>query len=320
MGEQCIGFHLNLQGKSPRRACFSKKILYLDQTSRTSLEKFAMQVATLLRFVKIEHTLFSLPLIYSGAFLAAGGGISWRLAGLMLLAAVGARTVALALNRIIDREIDKRNARTTIRELPAGHMKLFEALAVLVIGLLLYFISAELIGRFCLIWSPLPLAIFVLYPYMKRFTPLAHFGVGLGLGMAPLAGWVAVTQALDNLVPGLVLAFFTTLWVAGFDIIYATLDEEFDRKENLYSIPSRLGKQRALRISGYLHVLAFLVLIAIFTLYVRSLVALPLLGIAGFLLYLEHAKANDVELAFFKINAVLGFVIFAMVAVGVNFR
>jgi len=279
-----------------------------------------MQVATLLRFVKIEHTLFSLPLIYSGAFLAAGGGISWRLAGLMLLAAVGARTVALALNRIIDREIDKRNARTTIRELPAGHMKLFEALAVLVIGLLLYFISAELIGRFCLIWSPLPLAIFVLYPYMKRFTPLAHFGVGLGLGMAPLAGWVAVTQALDNLVPGLVLAFFTTLWVAGFDIIYATLDEEFDRKENLYSIPSRLGKQRALRISGYLHVLAFLVLIAIFTLYVRSLVALPLLGIAGFLLYLEHAKANDVELAFFKINAVLGFVIFAMVAVGVNFR
>lgn len=279
-----------------------------------------MQFATFLRFVKIEHTLFSLPLIFSGAFLAAGGGISWRLTGLMLLAAVGARTVALALNRIIDREIDKRNARTAIRELPAGRMKLFEALAVMLVGLLLYFVSAEFIGRFCLIWSPLPLAIFVFYPYMKRFTPLAHFGVGLGLGMAPLAGWVAVTQSLDNLVPGFVLAFFTTLWVAGFDIIYATLDEEFDRKENLYSIPSRLGKQKALRISGYLHVLAFLVLIGIFVLYVRSLYALPFLAAAGYLLYLEHAKANDVELAFFKINAVLGFVIFAMVVVGVNFK
>lgn len=279
-----------------------------------------MQFASFLRFIKIEHTLFSLPLIFSGAFLAAGGGISWRLTGLMLLAAVGARTVALALNRIIDREIDKRNVRTAIRELPAGRMKLFEALAVMLVGLLLYFVSAEFIGRFCFIWSPLPLAIFVFYPYMKRFTPLAHFGVGLGLGMAPLAGWVAVTQSLDNLLPGFVLAFFTTLWVAGFDIIYATLDEEFDRKENLYSIPSRLGQQKALRISGYLHALAFLVLIGIFALYVRSLFALPFLAIAGYLLYLEHAKASDVELAFFKINAVLGFVIFAMVVVGVNFR
>jgi 4-hydroxybenzoate polyprenyltransferase len=108
-----------------------------------------MQVATLLRFIKIEHTLFSLPLIFSGAFLAAGGGISWRLAGLMLIAATGARTVALALNRIIDREIDKHNARTAVRELPAGRMKLFEALLVLLVGLAMYFISAELIGRFC---------------------------------------------------------------------------------------------------------------------------------------------------------------------------
>lgn len=279
-----------------------------------------MQLSTLLRFVKIEHTLFSLPLIFSGAFLAAGGGISWRLAGLMLVAATGARTVALALNRVIDREIDRHNARTAVRELPAGRMKLFEAMLVLLVGLAMYFISAELIGRFCLIWSPLPLAIFVFYPYMKRFTPLAHFGVGLGLGMAPLAGWVAVTQSLQNILPGFALAFFTTLWVAGFDIIYATLDEEFDRKACLYSIPAKFGKQIALRISGVLHALAFLVLIAIFASYVRSLPALPLLLVAGFLLYLEHAKANDVELAFFKINAVLGFVILAMFVVGVNFR
>jgi 4-hydroxybenzoate polyprenyltransferase len=275
-----------------------------------------LKLSTLARFVKIEHTLFSLPLIYSGALLAARGWISLRLALLMLLAATGARTVALSLNRIIDREIDKRNPRTAIRELPAGRMNLPEAIAVLIIGLVLYFGCAELIGRFCLIWSPLPLAIFVFYPYMKRFTPLAHFGVGLGLSMAPLAGWVAVTQSLSNIPPGFVLAFFALLWVSGFDIIYATLDEEFDRHENLYSLPARLGKEKALKISGYLHALAFVVLIGIFAVYIQSLIAIPFLALAGILLYLEHAKASDVELAFFKINAVLGFVILVMVAVG----
>lgn len=279
-----------------------------------------MQFSTFMRFVKLEHTLFSLPLIFSGAILAAGGKISLRLTGLMLLAAVGARTVALALNRMIDRHLDKQNARTAVRELPAGRMTIMHAWLVLLAGLILYFVSAELIGRFCLLWSPLPLAIFVFYPYMKRFTPLAHFGVGLGLAMAPLAGWVAVTQSLDNLMPGFILGFFTLLWVAGFDIIYATLDEQFDRQANLYSLPAVFGRKRALAISGLLHVLAFLVLLAIFMLYLRTLAAAPLLAGAGFLLYLEHAKANDVELAFFKINAVLGFVVFAMVIVGVNFR
>lgn len=282
-------------------------------------EEIGLQLSTLARFVKIEHTLFSLPLIYSGALLAARGWIPLRLALLMLVAATGARTVALALNRIIDREIDKRNPRTAIRELPAGRMKLVEASAVLLAGLALYFGNAELIGRFCLIWSPLPLAVFVFYPYMKRFTPLAHFGVGLGLAMAPLAGWVAVTQSLSNIIPGFVLGLFTMLWVTGFDIIYATLDEEFDRRENLYSLPSRLGKEKALRISGYLHALAFIVLIYIFTVYIKSWIAIPFLALAGYLLYLEHAKAADVELAFFKINAALGFVILVMVVVGVHF-
>ena len=279
-----------------------------------------MKLASLLRFVKIEHTVFSLPLIFSGAILAANGGISWRLALLMLLAGTGARTGALALNRLIDHRIDKLNTRTSIRELPAGRMKPFEAWLVMILGLALYFVSAELIGRFCLIWSPVPLIIFIVYPYMKRFTALAHFGVGLGLAMAPLAGWVAVTQSLKNLTPGFMFAFFTMLWVAGFDIIYATLDEEFDRSANLHSLPAKLGKKRALHISGMLHALAFVVLVVIFSFYLKSFWAVPLLGLAGYLLYLEHAKANDIELAFFKINALLGFVILAMVIVGVNFK
>jgi 4-hydroxybenzoate polyprenyltransferase len=278
-----------------------------------------MALQKFLNFVKIEHTLFSLPLIYSGAVLAARGVPSWRTLLLILVGATGARTGALALNRIIDREIDKRNPRTAIRELPSGRMKVAEAIAVMIIGLLLYFLAAYLIGWFCFAWSPLPLAIFVGYPYMKRFTPLAHFGVGLGLAMAPLGGWVAMAQSLETLVPGLWLGLFTMFWVAGFDIIYSTMDEEFDRRANLYSFPSRFGRKRALQISAALHLLAFIILIVVFNKYVDSLAALPLLLTAGILLYYEHKQAANIDLAFFKINAVIGFVIFGMIAIGVYF-
>jgi len=278
-----------------------------------------MALKKILNFVKIEHTLFSLPLIYSGTVLAARGFPPIKTMLLILVGATGARTVALALNRIIDREIDKRNPRTAIRELPSGRMNVGEAVAILAVGLLLYFSAAYLIGEFCLVWSPLPLAIFVFYPYMKRFTPLAHFGVGLGLAMAPLGGWVAIAQSLETLMPGVWLGLFTMFWVAGFDIIYSTMDEAFDRSANLYSFPSRFGRERALQISAALHLLAFITLVFVFNRYVDSLAALPLLLTAGILLYYEHKQAANVELAFFKINAVLGFVIFGMITIGVYY-
>lgn len=277
------------------------------------------RIQNFVKFVKIEHTLFSLPLIYSGAFLAAKEIPKLPLLFLILTAATGARTAALALNRIIDREIDKRNPRTQIRELPSGRMNFAEAVVVLTIGVILYLSSAALISEFCLLLSPLPLMIFTIYPYMKRFTVLAHFGVGLGLAMAPLGGWFAVQQSFENIVPGALLSLFTLLWVAGFDIIYSTLDELFDRSEHLYSFSSRYGKRGALRISGFLHVAAFLVLVLLFAVHIRAVAALPFLLLSGFLLYLEQKKAGDVELAFFRINAVLGFVILGMVVAGVYF-
>jgi len=269
-------------------------------------------------FVKIEHTLFSLPLIYSGVLLGSGGSVpSWDILLLVLAAATGARTIAFALNRIIDRRIDGLNPRTAGRELPSGKMSLTEAIGVLTAGLMLYFGSAYLISSFCLLLSPIPLAVFVLYPTMKRYTPLAHFGVGLGLAMGPLGGWFAVSPSLDNLLaPGL-LSFFTLFWVTGFDIIYATLDEEFDRKAALFSFPSRFGRVKALRYSGYLHIVAFVFLVALFFLSPLSLIALPLLAATGFLLYLEQKRAEDVELAFFRINAIAGACVFAMILVGI---
>jgi len=277
------------------------------------------QLQKFLRFVKIEHTLFSLPLIFSGVFLASKEPPTVVMLGLILMAATGARTAALALNRIIDREIDKRNPRTAVRELPSGRMNLPEALVVLAIGSALYLGSAAVISPFCLALSPLPLIIFTVYPYMKRFTALAHFGVGLGLAMGPLGGWFAVQQSFENILPGVLLSLFTLFWVTGFDIIYSTLDEMFDRSENLYSFSSRYGRGKALRISAVLHIAAFAALALLFLLYIKALAAVPLLMVSGFLLYLEHKKAGDVELAFFKINAVLGFVILGMIVVGVYF-
>jgi 4-hydroxybenzoate polyprenyltransferase len=269
-------------------------------------------------FVKIEHTLFSLPLIYSGVFLASKDAVPpSRVLILVLTAATGARTVAFALNRIIDRHIDARNPRTAMRDLPSGRMSLWEASWVMMTGLALYFCSAYFISDFCFYLSPIPLAIFVVYPTMKRYTPLAHFGVGLGLAMGPLGGWFAVSPSFEDLLTPILLSLFTLFWVAGFDIIYSTLDEEFDKKESLYSFPVRFGEKRALRYSGLLHFLAFGLLVALFFYSVFSLLALPLLVLTGYLLYLEQRKAEDVELAFFRINAVAGFAVLTMVLVGV---
>ena len=157
-------------------------------------------VRKFLSFVKIEHTLFSLPLIYSGVFLAARDATpSAKVLILVLTAATGARTVAFSLNRIIDRHIDARNPRTATRDLPAGRMTLTEALGVLFAGLALYFGSAYLLSNFCFLMSPIPLAIFMIYPTMKRYTPVAHFGVGMGLAMGPLGGWFAVSPSFQDL-------------------------------------------------------------------------------------------------------------------------
>ncbi|HLP18357.1 MAG TPA: UbiA-like polyprenyltransferase [Bacteroidota bacterium] len=266
-----------------------------------------------LSFLKIEHTLFSLPMIYSGVFLASKEQPSVLLLILVLTAAVGARIVAMTLNRIIDRAIDKLNPRTMNRELPSGKLSLLQGYGVLIAGFALYLISAWYISPFCFYLSPIPLVVFVIYPYLKRFTPLAHFGVGMGLAMGPLGGWFAVTGSLDNFGVAIILPLFNLFWATGFDIIYSTMDEKFDRELNLFSFPSRFGKKNALKISAALHVLAFLMLLLLLLHTTRAWVAVPFLLLSGFLLYLEQKKAEDVELAFFKINIAVGFNIFFMI-------
>ncbi len=269
------------------------------------------------RFVKIEHTLFSLPLLFSGAVLAGGRLPPWPLWGLIVSAGFGARTAAFAINRLVDRHIDAKNPRTANRELPRRVLSTTEAIGIGLSGTLIYIISAWTIAPICLYASPLPLALFVLYPYMKRFTWTAHFGVGTADAMAPLGGWVAVTRAVHPFWPGFCLALFMFLWVAGFDIIYATMDEAFDRAEGLHSIPARWGSRTAFGVSALLHVAAMGVLLYMYCTFLTSYAALAALGAIGALLYWEHRHADNIDLAFFKINAVIGFGVLGFVALGV---
>ncbi len=280
-------------------------------------------------FVKIEHTLFSLPMIYAGMAIGLHAN---KQAGvdlptseivknllLILAAATGARTVGFSMNRIIDRHIDAKNPRTASRELPSGKMKLSQAYTVLGVALVVYFASAAALNSLCFMLSPIPLIVFGGYPFMKRFTSLAHFGLGASLALGPLGAYFAVRPTTEGALPAFLLALFTWLWASGFDIIYSTADEAFDKKEGLFSLPARVGSKRALQWSAYIHFASFFVLVAVYLVAFRgSLLAGALLLIAGILLYLEQKKSTDIELAFFKINAVLGFVVLLFVIVGTS--
>jgi 4-hydroxybenzoate polyprenyltransferase len=278
------------------------------------------------RFVKLEHTLFSLPLIVAGALIgsearrAAGlpPALTLGRLGLVLAAGAGARTFALAMNRIVDRALDARNPRTATRELPGGRMRLVEAWGVALAGLAVYFAATALLPRICLVLSPLPLAVFVGYPYLKRFTPLCHLGVGLALALAPLGGYVAVTGTLRGIESVLPLAGFALLWVAGFDVIYATLDEAHDRAHGVRSLPAAIGSASALRVSGLFHAVAFAFLAAWAVWRGSGTWMWLCLAAVGALLVWEQRAARTVELAFFRINSWLGFVVLAFIWAGLT--
>jgi 4-hydroxybenzoate polyprenyltransferase len=280
------------------------------------------RLRTYASFVRFEHTLFSLPLILAGVFSAPGRAMSLARWLLIAAAAVGARTAGMSLNRLIDRRIDARNPRTQVRELPAGRMKLAEALALLAGSVAVYLAACAVLGPWYVKVSIVPLAVFTFYPYLKRFTPLCHLGVGLALALSPLAGFAAAHPNLARWQPAAWLATFAFTWVSGFDIIYATLDEEFDRSSGLHSMVAWLGRDRALRVSWGLH-LAALAALAGAALSVSGGVAAlagpwgalaaALFAGACVLLTLEQRLAEHVDLAFFKINVWVGAAVLALV-------
>ncbi len=283
------------------------------------------RLRTYASFVRFEHTLFSLPLLLAGIFSVPGAPLPASRWLLILIAAVGARTAALALNRLIDRRLDALNPRTQVRELPTGAIRLIEAVALLVASAAAYLAACVMLGPWYVKVSAVPLAVFTLYPYLKRFTPLCHVGVGTALALAPLAGYAAAHPDLAELPVPLCLAAFALLWVTGFDIIYATLDEAFDRAHGVNSLVVWLGRERALKVSGVLHRLAALALVpAAVSMLNRvprgplsnllpALGTLALLTTTAVLLALEQRWAEHVNLAFFKVNVWVGFAVLAMV-------
>ncbi len=280
------------------------------------------RLRTYASFVRFEHTLFSLPLILAGVFSVPGPALGWRRWLLIAIAAVGARTAGMSLNRLIDRHIDARNPRTLVRELPAGRIKLAEAVALLTVSTGAYLAACSALGPWYLKVAIVPLAVFTLYPYLKRFTPLCHFGVGAALALAPLAGYAAGHPDLADPWPALWLAAFALFWVSGFDIIYATLDEEFDRSNGIHSMVAWLGRKPALRVSWGLHLIAIgalavglwtLMPLSPFVSWLGWLTPLPFFATAVGLLYMEQKWAEDVNLAFFKTNVWVGFAVLLMV-------
>jgi 4-hydroxybenzoate polyprenyltransferase len=270
-------------------------------------------------FVKLEHTVFSLPLIFAGTLLhTRGSWPSWRLVLLLVAAAVGARTVAMGLNRLIDHAIDARNPRTKGRELPRGAMRRSEAWAIVLIAGAVYALSALAIDPLCLKLAPIPVILFFIYPYLKRVTALAHLGLGLAWSMGPLAGWLAAARALAPFAEVFWLWLFSWLWVTGFDIIYATMDEAFDREAGLHSLPAELGKRKSLQVAANLHAMAFLSLYMLWLMELHTPGAFAWLAAIGGLLIWQHLVAERrPEFAFFQLNGVLGFLVLGFVLAGV---
>lgn len=273
-----------------------------------------------LLFVKFEHTLFSLPVVAAGAVMGAYGIPDAYTALLILTAAVGARTAAMAINRIIDAPADAKNPRTKNRELPAGEISRIGAYAVLFVGLAVYFASAYAICPLVFYLSPIPVAVFAVYPYLKRITPLCHLGVGLALALAPVGGWLAVRCSLEDMFAPLMLGIFTLLWVAGFDIIYSTQDEDFDKANELHSAAVSLGSDGALKMSAALHAgsVAPLAILQIRE-FGGNVFSLAVLVAVCALLIAENRKTSNIDLAFFRLNTVAGALVLVFVLCGIYF-
>jgi 4-hydroxybenzoate polyprenyltransferase len=215
---------------------------------------------TYLEMIKVEHSVFALPFALVGMMFAAGGWPGWRVFGLVVLAMVSARSAAMAVNRLADAKIDALNPRTATRAIPKGDLKVPQVVAFLVVSVALFFAAAALLNPLTLALAPLALFVLMFYSYTKRFTWLCHLFVGLSLGLAPAAAWVAVTGEFSWAPLFWILAVM--FWTGGFDILYALQDEEFDRANKLHSIPARFGRKNAILISRFFHLLtvAFLVL------------------------------------------------------------
>jgi 4-hydroxybenzoate polyprenyltransferase len=271
-------------------------------------------VRTTLEMIKIEHTLFALPFAFLGAVLAANGLPSGRQIVWITAAMVGARSTAMAFNRIADREYDANNPRTSNRALPAGLLSVSFVWVFTLVSASLFLVAAAMLNRLTLWLAPVALASVVLYSFSKRWTLFSHLLLGWCLSIAPTGAWIAVRGALDSPVP-LLLSLVVMLWTAGFDVLYACQDYDFDVKAGLHSIPKTFGIARALLIARGLHIGAFAALVALY--WITHLGIFALIGVVATaaLLFYQHRLVRSDDLsklnaAFFTTNAFVSLILF----------
>jgi 4-hydroxybenzoate polyprenyltransferase len=276
------------------------------------------QAGTVLEMIKFEHSVFALPFALTAALLAArySLGVAWpsgRQIFWIIVAMIGARSAAMTVNRIVDIEYDRRNPRTSRRALPAGALSIGFALGFALAASALLVSAAWRLNRLALELSPLALALLFFYSYTKRFTMWSHVVLGFCLGISPAAAWIAVAGKLDPRI--LILCAAVTLWVGGFDVLYACQDIDFDREEGLHSIPRRFGVGRALRISQAMHVMTVALLICLAASFHLPWPAWLGVAVVAALLIYEHSllRPNDLSrlnAAFFTVNGYISILFF----------
>ena len=259
----------------------------------------------MLDMIKFEHTVFALPFAFIGALLAGKGLPPVRQSIWIAVAMVGARSAAMAFNRIADLKYDRLNPRTSGRALPQGNLSVQFALVFTVVMSIIFVFAAWELNTICFYLSFPMLAILLLYSYTKRFTALSHIALGFAIGCAPLAAWLAIRGEFGW--PPVLLSAAVMFWVAGFDLIYALQDVEFDRKAKLFSLPSKFGIAPALRLSTLFHVATVLLLIATGILTNLGWIAYAGIAIVSGILYWEHRLVTPQDLsrinvAFFNLN------------------
>lgn len=282
------------------------------------------KLKTTLAMIKFEHTLFALPFAFLGAILAADGVPEWRKIAWITVAMVGARSAAMTFNRIIDRDIDAANPRTANRELPAGKLSVPFAWAFLYVSIAVFVLASYSLNWLTFTLSPVALLFILGYSYAKRFTAFAHLLLGAALAISPCAAWIAIRGDRSDLISEIpiLLSLFVMIWTAGFDVLYACQDLEYDRKHGLRSIPARFGIKNALWIARLFHFQAFIVLALLY--FATGMHWLALAGVlaVGALFVYQHTliKPNDLSrmnAAFFSTNAFVSVILLLTFGVSV---
>ena len=276
-----------------------------------------------LEMIKWEHSIFALPFALCGAMLAAGGFPSVHQLLWIVVAMVAARSAAMAFNRWADAAIDAANPRTSTRALPAGHLSPGFVVTFVVVSCLIFVLAASQLNRLALLLSPVALAVLLLYSYTKRVTRWSHVVLGFALGIAPSAAWIAVRGSLDPRI--LLLTAAVTFWVAGFDVLYACQDYEFDQQAGLHSLPRYFGIRGALWVARGFHVAMVGFLVTLLIVFGMGKLAAVGVGVVILLLLYEHSlvKANDLSrlnAAFFTMNGVISVLFFVFVAADLLWR